>query len=265
MPSLVSELTSSQRTWLIENFGSVDAGDFNLQTTESDSESHLLTEQASERRVSDAATLTLSNSEERPTVQFSPPEAPHSFFTLPNAPDLQHHQPSPTGVSETGRSAIFRRPGMLDHSTQQHELPPATSSDLTPRPWTPDRSADQYPYAYYHQQHLFHVTPHHQYDASRNFGLLRPSSLRSNGSLLDRFQKRPILPSSTEPEQIPEYPHEGDKLTWQQSYENLKVYKESYGDCDVPQKYKHNVKLGGWVVRAAIHVTCLYMLTCCCQ
>jgi Helicase associated domain len=44
------------------------------------------------------------------------------------------------------------------------------------------------------------------------------------------------------------YPHSEEKLTWQQSFENLKIYKRIYGDCNVPQKYKMNVKLGGWVV-----------------
>lgn len=46
----------------------------------------------------------------------------------------------------------------------------------------------------------------------------------------------------------PQYPHMEEKLTWMQSYENLQVYKLTYGDCNVPQKYRHNVKLGGWVV-----------------
>ena len=45
------------------------------------------------------------------------------------------------------------------------------------------------------------------------------------------------------------FPHSDDKLTWEQSFENLKIYKHIYGDCNVPQKYKMNVKLGGWVVR----------------
>lgn len=246
MPSLVSELTTSQRTWLIENYGGLDAGDFNLHTTESESDGHHFPEQVSERRVSDAATLTLSHSEERASVQFSPQQTTQSYFTLPHAPDLQHHQPSPTGVSESGRSAIFRRPGTLDHPSQQTQDPPIQPTDLTPRPWTPDRGADQYPYSYYHHP-AHHATPVHQYDASRNFAILRPSSFRANG-MLEKIQRRPN-PSSNSPDETPKYPHEGDKLTWQQSYENLQVYKDTYGDCDVPQKYRHNIKLGGWVVR----------------
>lgn len=103
----------------------------------------------------------------------------------------------------------------------------------------------------------------------RNFQMERPS-LRDE--FLPYSSKRPYpapqpcgypslkLPSSS-PKRIkksvvgpekegkcPDYPHIGDKLSWQQSYENLMVYKEAYGDCDVPQKYKENTKLGGWVV-----------------
>lgn len=47
----------------------------------------------------------------------------------------------------------------------------------------------------------------------------------------------------------PIFPHAGEKLTWQQSYDNLQVYKQAFGDCNVPQKFKMNLKLGGWVVR----------------
>jgi hypothetical protein len=50
--------------------------------------------------------------------------------------------------------------------------------------------------------------------------------------------------------QKPNYPHGGYKLSWQQSYENLKVYNEMYGNCDVSTMGdKHNFKLGCWVVR----------------
>jgi hypothetical protein len=45
----------------------------------------------------------------------------------------------------------------------------------------------------------------------------------------------------------PLFPHGGSKLTWQQSYENLLMYRQHYGDCNVPQKYAGNPKLGGWV------------------
>jgi Helicase associated domain len=45
------------------------------------------------------------------------------------------------------------------------------------------------------------------------------------------------------------YPHNEPFLTWDQSFENLKVYKENNGHCDVPSKYKQYPKLGYWVVR----------------
>jgi Helicase associated domain len=253
MPSLVSDLTPSQRMWLAETFGGPDSGEFNhLQTVDSCSESPrpFQQETTSERRVSDAAALSLS---ERSGVQYSPPQPANSYFSLPPAPDLQHHQPSPTGLSESiGRSAIFRRTplGVMEHGGE--------AAELNPRPWTPpDRG--EYTSYYSHQPHQ--PTPHHprhHYDhtTSRNFAILRPASFTANNNgkhaEIDKFPNNHgggKRPNPTSAHQTPKYPHGGDKLSWQQSYDNLKVYKETYGDCDVPQKYKHNVKLGGWVVR----------------
>jgi Helicase associated domain len=37
-------------------------------------------------------------------------------------------------------------------------------------------------------------------------------------------------------------------LTWQESYENLQVFKGTYGHCEVPHKFEHILKLGTWVV-----------------
>jgi Helicase associated domain len=55
------------------------------------------------------------------------------------------------------------------------------------------------------------------------------------------------------------FPHTEEKLSWLQSFENLKLYKKIYGDCNVPQKYKMNVKLGGWVVRFTFqHFSCFF-------
>jgi hypothetical protein len=266
MPSLVSDLTPSQRMWLAETFGGPDSGEFNLQTVDSCQDSPpFQQETTSERRVSDAAALSLS---ERSGVQYSPPPPTHSYFALPPAPDLQHHQPSPTGLSENmGRSAIFRRTpiGLMDHGGE--------AAELNPRPWTPpDRG--EYPSFYpapqqqqqqQHHQHqpLPHQLPRHHYDhTSRNFAILRPASFTPNNNgkqqqpagMIDKFQTEPgdkRRPNpTTSAHMSPKYPHGGDKLTWQQSYENLRLYKDTYGDCDVPQKYKHNVKLGGWVVRS---------------
>jgi len=64
----------------------------------------------------------------------------------------------------------------------------------------------------------------------------------SSGDLQEAGGKHPFFPH------VPA--HDGGKLTWQQNFENLQVYKERFGDCDVAQKSKVNTKLGGWVVRA---------------
>lgn len=72
----------------------------------------------------------------------------------------------------------------------------------------------------------------------------------------------------------PQFPYQGDKLSWQQSLDNLKVYRDHYGvretidltkavndpssnhfflllctpqNCNVPQKYSLNPKLGRWI------------------
>jgi len=71
----------------------------------------------------------------------------------------------------------------------------------------------------------------------------------------DHYQPHPFAPpppksqprTLTATNAFPHFPHAGDKLTWQQSYENLQAYAAHYGDCHVPQKYRGNPKLGGWV------------------
>jgi hypothetical protein len=39
-------------------------------------------------------------------------------------------------------------------------------------------------------------------------------------------------------------------LTWKESYKNLQVFKETYGHCDVPRKFKHNLKGGTYSATA---------------
>jgi hypothetical protein len=70
-----------------------------------------------------------------------------------------------------------------------------------------------------------------------------PVALRQTPHL--RMDGPDEIPSASE--RFPVLPHQGGKLSWQESYENLVAYKDHYGDCIVPQKYKGNPKLGGWV------------------
>ena len=36
------------------------------------------------------------------------------------------------------------------------------------------------------------------------------------------------------------------KTDWDVRYEQLKEYKEEYGDCNVPQQFAQNIELGRW-------------------
>ncbi|KAL3802882.1 hypothetical protein ACHAWO_010381 [Cyclotella atomus] len=39
----------------------------------------------------------------------------------------------------------------------------------------------------------------------------------------------------------------GTRVSWDEQYEQLKVYKREHGNCNVPQKYEADEKLGRWV------------------
>lgn len=45
------------------------------------------------------------------------------------------------------------------------------------------------------------------------------------------------------------YKHRIGKLTWEQSFENLKVYEEINGHCNVPRYFNDHPQLGSWVHR----------------
>lgn len=297
MPTLVNDLSQSQQLWLFETFGpgSTDAEDhFNHRGDDPAIADASHFDASTERRVSDATSVQGEHSSSTASVstptpaaaagdQFSPhPHLHHNNsnsnnmdYYLPHAPDLQHHQPAPSGHIDN-RNTIFRR-GV------ENEM-----ADLPPRPWSPADQFNNSPYPANHHQHhhQHHPSPaapgfdHNMIGPSRSFNLLRqPRGTANSRPLMGNHhhhhhhhlhnedativQKR-ISPmdASTgggggEPHHHPHpsassgtspyYPHKGEKLTWQQSFENLQVYKQTYGDCDVPQKYKHNVKLGGWV------------------
>jgi len=43
------------------------------------------------------------------------------------------------------------------------------------------------------------------------------------------------------------------KLRWEEKYEDLKKYKEEYGDCNVPYRWPDNPQLANWVFRQREH------------
>ena len=126
-------------------------------------------------------------------------------------PQLQHHFP------HHPMYAMRPIPHHHHHHPQPHHLhhssAPLGHSKVS---MTPEQHGQ-----YHHRNSMHTSTPHHHH--SDHIGM-------NNKSII--------------------FPHSEDKLTWQQSFENLKIYKRIYGDCNVPQKYKMNVKLGGWVVRS---------------
>jgi len=90
-----------------------------------------------------------------------------------------------------------------------------------------------------------------QYEPRIPFPSLQPSIHRtlSQSPPEEKFIKLGmVVGKNTSDGKTPIYPHIGEKLTWEQSFQNLQVYKNVFGDCNVPQKYRGNPKLGGWVV-----------------
>jgi hypothetical protein len=110
-----------------------------------------------------------------------------------------------------------------------------------------------------------HHHPNHHYNhTSTSLGHSKVSISREHGHY-DRNSTYTTPPNSDNvggTDKAIVFPHSEDKLTWQQSFENLQLYKRIYGDCNVPQKYKMNVKLGGWVVRICMEIFMLEQNYC---
>lgn len=47
----------------------------------------------------------------------------------------------------------------------------------------------------------------------------------------------------------------GSPVAWEARFEQLKQYQVEHGDCNVPQKYTDNTKLGAWVKVQREHTT----------
>ena len=232
MPTLVNDLSPPQRSWLAETFGLTGDHDV-LQSVPHHYPPGASTNEGSaipytqDRRYLDAA-----------MDPYQPPRELH-------------------GTGGGDRSAIFRRASPVTGSGPE-------SHQNSPLPWSPVGPPDGYDdpciydsRGYYHRG--LPVFPH----SSLIVGM--PEGRPSNTGMPDmRPTKRVALdkpvgpapeagegPASELEGKSPVFPHDGEKLTWQQSYENLLVYKQAFGDCNVPQKFKLNMKLGGWVVRTS--------------
>mmetsp|Transcript_16131 Transcript_16131/g.35433 ORF Transcript_16131/g.35433 Transcript_16131/m.35433 type:complete len:297 (+) Transcript_16131:139-1029(+) len=87
------------------------------------------------------------------------------------------------------------------------------------------------PYRQHHHQYYDH---HH--DNENN------SSLNND----IKASKKKSKTTSSEPDP---YKHRIGKLTWEQSFENLKVYADMNGHCNVPRYFNDHPQLGSWVHR----------------
>lgn len=184
---------------------------------------------------------------ENDELQPSAPYQPRRFSDVQNLRDhpynpYNHPQPHATIFHDhdppDNRNTIFRRGG------GPPPVPPHEKDRQSPIPWSPTGRPENRPVV---DSRVFQICQQ------------RPPFQQSNDSRRRMTNSPPtdLLQMQTNScgKKAPIYPHQHEKLTWLQSFENLQVYKDTYGDCNVPQKYKSNVKLGGWVVRIMLSGT----------
>lgn len=244
MPTLVNDLSPPQRSWLFENFGHT--GDHDGLNQEL-GVAHYPPAAGTSSDGNVNAHLQDRRYMEAPMDPYQPPRELH-------------------GSGGGGdRSAIFRRcppppppppPAAAAAGGGGGGVGGRESNQNSPLPWSPIGPGDGLDDPYF-------------YD-SRGYFVRGPPPFPHNNMHVGAAEMRPTkrvaherLPSTTGDGggKRPAFPHLGEKLTWQQSFENLKVYKQTYGDCNVPQKYKLNTKLGGWVVSILLHKHNIYLFT----
>jgi Helicase associated domain len=220
MPTLVTELSPSQRMWLFETFG------------------HHGEKEELQPQVSLANFHDIGD-------RMSAEEQQLAAYYLPRGNAGQHEVDN--------RSTIFRRGGggesggcggegrsptvaTLDPGMRPLPLPPSS--------WHAERLHQQQEnYSYYNDSRGM-------YEARRGSPYALPPITPLGVEGQQPYTSRRQSPKDDDDDdgETPVFPYQGEKLTWKQSFENLQVYKKVHGDCNVPQKYKHNNKLGGWVV-----------------
>jgi len=221
MPTLVNDLTPPQRSWLFETFGHT--GDHD--------------ELSQELGVAHYPPISGHGDD----LQLEDRRFMESQID-PYQPPRELHGSGAGGGGD--RSAIFRRAG--PDGTSSGGRSPNMSNANSPRPWSPvgPGGLDD-PYFYDSRGYFVRGPPPFPHN-NLHVGMpeLRPTKRVAHERLPiamdDMGGKRPV------------FPHAGEKLSWQQSFDNLVVYKTTFGDCNVPQKFKLNPKLGGWVVRALL-------------
>ena len=219
MPSLVTELTLQQRHWLEENQRTLseESGSSPPATAESPPGS--------------------MDIDERWGIRVDRPSMDNSIFrtrTPAGSEPLSHHNMLPSSS-----------PSWNTHHNEPYaslEPPPDSKLQKRPRLAYPSPGPPPPPHHPLNHPHLSHM--HHPHSAFYMGG----QQYSHEDQRDDLGQHQTDSPASpVEVDLCPIFPHGGAKLTWKQSYENLLAYKNHYGDCNVPQKYVGNPKLGGWV------------------
>lgn len=236
MPSLVSDLTPLQRAWLYEN-----------QRTFMD-EKYACNPSDAEFRVAPSKSKTMNKSSIFRNRDAGSNEVAVASSPSWNAAQEMAGEPRLSAVAtDSGENSSAKkrrkvhppsytapREGYYDYTHPGHSF-----QHTSPYPPYNQPQSPRYPATFHPPHHNYHHRPppfHQEIYLDTPQAPIKPS-------------KRAGRDESPSTDQVvyPAFVHQGDKLTWNESYENLVVYKSHYGDCNVPQKYKGNLKLGGWV------------------
>jgi hypothetical protein len=233
MPSVVKELTPLQHTWLYDNQRTLsEAGSSELAP---DGEDRTARCYMDSQTPMDKSSIFRERSAPPTTMTLPPPSSSPSWNQHHNEPEERR------GVVLLSPSTTAMPPGLQAEEERSNKRRKFSYSHhyLHHNPSYYDHPS--------HQDPSYHPHIHHQQLQLQHHGY--PIYEREDNNIFQtphlHMDQRDETPSQSE--RFPVLTHQGDKLSWQESYENLVAYKEHYGDCSVPQKYAGNPKLGGWV------------------
>jgi hypothetical protein len=236
MPSLVSDLTPLQRAWLYENQRTFGEDKYMCNPSEGDDDMSRGKSGKANNKASIFRSRVAGTNEN--AIASSP-----SWNANQELDGEAHLSAVATDSGENSSPSKRRKvypPSYAASREVYYDFPPQGQSFHHSSPFSTYGQPQQtrYPAPFHPPQHQYHHRP--------------PPHLQEIYLDNPRIPSKPVKRSDRENSPLkdqvfPTFPHQGEKLTWNESYENLLVYKNHYGDCNVPQKYKGNVKLGGWV------------------
>jgi len=273
MPTLVTDLTPLQRMWLYENQRTLSeevsplehpppplppgtADDDQRYHASSDRKRSPLHDKSSIFRTRSPATIAKSQQHHhQQPEQLNHQQLQHSLPSSSPSWNAHHNDPMPpattnlmtpfgdgTGGDASNNSSVVsvtpnKRRKMSFPGYHHHNHPPPSYLD-----YPPPHPPSQIHYNHPNHQHQHHPYQHHYRPPPPAHPT--PKDLDRESVIIVRSPRLQSPDSEPREKPFPNFPHKGDKLTWQESYDNLVAYKEHYGDCNVPQKYKGNPKLG---------------------